>query len=163
MLAVEPLQHGKTPGRLGTTDRSTHHHKKTEPHYLRSCESSRQNLMRTVRASSCSSRSLSRTCHTLLAEVSAEGLERCTDGSSGTGSQNHPSAASLGQARMFWRQRCCHATCRSPQTPKHGASETRCKLYSRWQQFSKQRARPPDVEGRPQKSAMSQPRTKRRY
>ena len=95
LLAVEPPQQGKTPGRLGTTNRSTHHRKKTEPRNLRSYESSRQNLTKIVSASSCSSRSLSRTCLTRLAEVSAEGLERCIDRSSGTGSQNNLSAASL--------------------------------------------------------------------
>jgi len=62
LRAVEPLQQGKTRGRLGTTDRSTHHHKKTEPCNLRSCESSRQNLTKIVSTSSCSSKSLSRTC-----------------------------------------------------------------------------------------------------
>jgi len=44
LLAVEPLQQGKTPGRLGTTDRSTHRRKKIEPRNLHSCESSRRNL-----------------------------------------------------------------------------------------------------------------------
>ena len=163
LLAVEPLHQGKTPGRLGTTDRSTHHRKKTEPRNLRSCESSRQNLMRIVIASSCSSRSWSRTCLTYLADVSAKGLERCTDRSSETGSRNNPSAASLVRARTLWQRRCCYITCSTPQTPKHGASETRCRLYSRWRQFSKRKARSLDVEGRPRKSAMSQPRTKRRY
>jgi len=161
--AVEPLRQGKTLGRLGTMDRSTHHRKKTEPRNLRSCENSRQNLMRIVSALSCSSRSLSRTCLTRLAEVSAKGLERCTDRLSGTGSQSNPPTASLERARTLWQQRCCYVTCPSPQTRKHSASGMRCRPYSRWRQFSKQKARPLDIEGRPQKSAMSQPKTKRRY
>jgi len=125
--------------------------------------SSRQNLTMIVSASSCSSKSLSRTCHTRLAEVSAEGLERYIDRSSRTGSQNNLSAASLEQAKMLWQQRCCCVTCPNPRTPKHGASEMRCRLCSRWRQFSKQRAQPPDVEGQLQKSAMSQPKTKKWY
>ena len=162
LLAVGPLQRGKTPGCLGTTDRSTHLHKKTEPCNLRSCESSRQNSTKIVSASSCSSKSLSRTYHTPLAEVSAEGLERCNDKSSGTGSQSPLSAVSLEQARTSWRQQCCCVTCPSPQTPKHDAFETRCRPCFRWCQFSRPRARPLDVEERPHKSIMSQPRTKKR-
>ena len=162
LLAVEPLQQGKTPGRLGTTDRSTPFHRKTGLRNLRSYESSRQSSTKIVSASSCSSKSLSKTCLTRRAEVSVEGLEKCIDRSSGTGSQNNLSATSLERVRMLWRQRCCCATCPSHRTPKHDASETRCRLCSRWRQFSKQRARPPDVEGQLLKNAMSQPKTKRR-
>ena len=39
--AVGPLQHGKTPGRLGTTDKSTPLHKKTGLRSLHSYGSSR--------------------------------------------------------------------------------------------------------------------------
>jgi len=95
LWAVEPLQQGKTPGRLGNAVKLTPLHKKTEPCKLRSCESSRQNLTKIMSASCCSSKSLSRTYHNPLAEVPAEGLERCIDKSSGTGSQCHLSAASL--------------------------------------------------------------------
>jgi len=95
LRAVEPLQQGKTPGRLGMTVMLTPLHKKTEPRNMRSCESSRQNSTKIVSASSYPSKSLSRTCHTPLAEVPAEGLERCIDKSSQTGSQSHLSGASL--------------------------------------------------------------------
>ena len=131
LRADEPLQQGKTPGRLGMTDRSTHHCKKTEPRNSRSCESSRQNLMKIVSASSCSSRSLSRTCLTHLAEASAEGHERCIDRLSGTGSQNNPSAVSLERAKMSWQRRCCCVICLSHRIPKHDAFETRCRLCAR--------------------------------
>ena len=76
-------------------DRSIHFHRKTEPHNSRSYGSSRQNLTKIASASSCSSRSSSRTCLTRLAEVSVDGLERYIGRSSGTGSQNNLSAASL--------------------------------------------------------------------
>jgi len=82
LLAVEPLQQGKTLGHLGTTDRSTHLHKKTEPRNLRSYGRSRPSLMRIESALFCLSRSSSRTCLTRLAEVSVDGLERCTRRSS---------------------------------------------------------------------------------
>ena len=94
LLAVEPLQQGKTPGRLGMTVRSTPLHKKIEPRNLRSYESSRQSLTRIMSASSCSSK----TCLTRLAEVSVDVLERYIDKSSETQSQSSPSAASLEQA-----------------------------------------------------------------
>jgi len=45
---------------------------------------------------------------------------------------------------------------------KRDAFEMRCRLCSKWQQFSRPRARPLDVEERPQKSVMSQSTTKRR-
>jgi len=57
LLAVEPLQQGKTPGRLGTTVKSTPLRKKTEPRKLRNYESSRQSLTRIMSAFFCSSRS----------------------------------------------------------------------------------------------------------
>ena len=104
LLAVEPLQQGKTPGRLGTTDRSTPFRRKTEPRNLRSYESSRRNSTKIVSALFCSSKSLSRTCLTRLAEASADGLERCTGRSSETGSQSNLSAAFLERARMWWQQ-----------------------------------------------------------
>jgi len=149
LLAVEPLQQERTLGLLGMTYWSTALHKMTEPRNLRSCKSSRQNLTKIASASSCSSKSLSRTYHTHLAEVSTGGLERYIDRSSGTGSQNNLSAASLERARTSWRRQCCCVTCPSPRTPKHGAFEMRCRLYSRWRQFSKPRARPLDVEEQP--------------
>jgi len=98
--AVEPLQQEKTPGRLGTKDRSTHFHRKTGPRSLRSYESSRQSLTRIVSASSCSSKSSNKTCLTHLAEVSEDELERYTGKSSETQSQSSSSAVSLEQARM---------------------------------------------------------------
>jgi hypothetical protein len=63
---------------------------------------------------------------------------------------------------MLWQRRCCCATCPSRRTPKHDASETRCRLCSRWRQFSRPKARLLDVEERPPKSTMSQPKTKTR-
>jgi len=98
--AVEPLQQEKIPGRLGTTDRSTHFYRKIGPRNLRSYESSRQSLTRIVSASSCSSKSSSKTCLTSLVEVSVDALESYTDKSSETQSQSSPSAVSLEQARM---------------------------------------------------------------
>jgi len=78
LLAVEPLQQEKTPGRLETTDRSTHFHRKTGPRSLRNCESSRPSLTRIVSVSSYSSKSSSKTCLTHQAEVSVGELERYT-------------------------------------------------------------------------------------
>jgi len=127
--------------------RSTPFRKKTEPCKLRNYESSRQSLTRTANALSCLSRSSSRTCLTHLAEVSADELERCTDKSSETQSQSSLSAVSLEQARTLWQQQCCYATCPSPRTPRHSASETRYRPCSRWQRFNRQKARPLDVEG----------------
>ena len=160
--AGEPLQRGKTPGRLGMMVKSTPHRKKTEPHKLRNYESSRQNLTRIVSVLSCSSRSSSRTCLTRLVEVSAGELERCTDRSLETQSQSSPSAVSLEQARTSWQRQCCCETCRSRQTPKLDTFETRCRRYSRWRQFNRPKARLLDVEEQPLKSAMSHPKTKRR-
>ena len=111
---------------------------------------------------SCLRRSLSRTCLTRGAEVSADELEKCTDRSSETQSQSNLLVVSLEQARTLWRQQCCYATCPSPRTPRHGASETRCRPCPRWQWFNRRKARPLDIEERPLKSAMSQPKTKRR-
>jgi len=142
--------------------RSTHLRKKTEPRKLRNYNSSRQSLTRTVSALSCLSRSSSRTCLTRPVEVSADELERCTDKSSETQSQSNLSAVSLEQDRTLWRQQYCYATCPSPRTPRRGASEMRYKPCSRWQRFSKQKARPLDVEEWPLKSAMSQPKMKGR-
>jgi len=84
-------------------DRSTHLHKKTEPRNLRSYENSRQSLTKIESATSCSSKSLSRICHTRPVEVFADGLERCTSRSSETESLSSLSAVSLEQARMSWR------------------------------------------------------------
>ena len=102
LLADEPLQQGKTPGRPGTTVRSTPLHKKTEPHKLRSYESSRQSLTRIASALFYLSRSSSRTCPTRLAEVSVDGLERYIDRSSETESLSSPSVVSLEQAKTSW-------------------------------------------------------------
>ena len=67
----------------------------------------------------------------------ADELEKCTNRSSKTGSQNSPSAVSLKQARTSWQQPCCYITCLNPRTPKYGAFETRCKLCFMWRQLSK--------------------------
>ena len=45
-------------------------------------------------------------------------------------SQSRSLAASLERARTSWQRPCCCVTCPSPQTPKRGASETRCRLCS---------------------------------
>ena len=82
------------------TDRSTHFHRKTGPHNLRSYENSRKSLTRIVSALSCSSKSSSKTCLTRLVEVSVDELERYTGKSLEMQSQNSPSAVSLEQARM---------------------------------------------------------------
>jgi len=95
--------------------------------------------------------------------VSVDELERYTDRSLETQSQSSPSAVSLEQARTSWQQQCCCETCRSRQTPKLDAFETRCRHYSRWRQFNRPKARLLDVEEPPLKNAMSQPKTKRRY
>jgi len=103
LLAVELLQQEKTPGRLGTMVKSTPLHRKTEPRNLRSYESSRQNLTKIVSASSCSSKSLSWTCLTRLAEVYADGLKRYIGRLSETKSLSSPSVVSLEQVRTSWR------------------------------------------------------------
>ena len=103
LRAVEPLQQGKTPGRLGMTVKSTPLHKKTEPRNLRSYESSKRSSTKIASALSCLNRSSSRTSHTRLAEVSADGLEKYIDRSSETGSLSSPSAVSLERARTSWR------------------------------------------------------------
>ena len=155
LRAGEPLQREKTPGRLGMTARSTPLRKKTESRKLCSYENSRQSLTRTTSALSCLSRSSSWTCLTRLAEVSADELERYTDRSLETQSQSSPSAISLEQARTSWQRQCCCETCRSRQTPKLNAFETRCRHYSIWWQFNRPKARLLDVEELPLKSAMS--------
>ena len=160
---AEPLQRGKTPGRLGMMVKSTPLLKKTEARKLRSYENSRQSLTRTASALSCLSRSSSRTCLTRRAEVSADELERYTNRSLETQSQSSPSAVSLEQARTSWQQQCSCKTCRSRQTPKLDAFETRCRHYSRWRQFNRPKAQLLDVEEPPLKNAMSQHKTKRRY
>jgi len=104
----------------------------------------------------------SRTSHTRLAEVSADRLEKYIDRSSETGSLSSPSAVSLERARTSWRQQCCYAICPNCRTPMRDTSETRCRLCSKWRQFSRLRARPLDIEVPPRRSMMSQPRTKRR-
>ena len=90
-------------------------------------------------------------------------LETCTNRSSGTRSLSRSLAVSLKLIRTSWQQLCYYATCLSPRTPRHGAFETRCKACSTWQQPSKIRAQPLDVEEQPQKSAPSQPETRERY
>lgn len=144
------------------TVKSTPLHKRTEPHKQHSYESSRQSLTRITSALFCLSKSSSRTCLTLLAEVSAEGLERCTDRSSETRSLSSSSAVSLEQARTLWQQQCRCETCQSRRTPKHDASETRYRLCSRWRQFSRPKVRLLDDEERPPKSTTSRPKTKKR-
>ena len=90
-------------------------------------------------------------------------LERCLDRSSETSSQSRSLVASLERARMSWRQPCCYVTCLSPQTPRHDAFETRCRVCSTWRQPNKLRAQPLDVEGQPRRSASSRPETRGRY
>jgi len=68
LLAAEPLQQGKTLGRLGMTVRWTPLHRKTESRNLRSCESSRQNLTKIVSALFSLNRSSNRTYLTHLAD-----------------------------------------------------------------------------------------------
>ena len=118
--------------------------------------------MKIANALSCLNRSSSKTNHTHLAEVSVDGLERCIDRSLETGSPSSPSAVFLERVRTSWRQQCCYATCPNRRTPKRDAFETRCRLCSKWRQFSRPRAQPLDVEERPRRSVLSRPRTKRR-
>jgi len=110
----------------------------------------------------CLNKSSSRTSLTRPAEVSADGLERYIGRSSETESLSSPSAVSLERARTSWQRQCCYAICPNRRTPKSDAFKTRYILCSRWWQFSRPKARPLDVEERPQKSVMSRPRTKRR-
>ena len=84
LQAVEPLRQEMIPGHLGTTDRSTRFHRKIGPRNSCSYESSRPSLTRTVSASSCSTKSSSKTCLTHQAEVSIDELERYTGKSSET-------------------------------------------------------------------------------
>jgi len=141
--------------------RSTPLCKKTEPRNLRSYESSKHSSTKITSALSCLNRSSSRTSHTDLAEVSADGLEKYIDRSSETGSLSSLSAVSLEQVRTSWRQKCCYAICPNRRTPKCDAFETRCSLCSKWRQFSRTRAQPLNVEEQPRRSVMSRPRTKR--
>jgi len=115
-----------------------------------------------LRSYESSKQSSSRTSHTRLAEVSADGLEGYIGRSSETGTLNSLLAVSLKRVRTSWQQRCCYVICPNRRTPKRDAFETRCRLCSRRRQFSRPRARPLDVEEQPQRSVMSQPRTKRR-
>ena len=138
---VEPLQQGRTPGRLETTVRSTPLRKKTESCNLRSYESSKRSSTKIASALSCLNRTSSRTSHICLAEVSADGLEKYIDRSSETGSLSSLSAISLERVRTSWRQQCCYAMCPNCRTPKRDAFETRCRFYSKWRQFSRLRAR----------------------
>ena len=160
--SVEPLQQGNTPGRLGTMVESTPLHQKTGPRNLRSYESSKRSSMKIASASSCMNRSSSRTSHIRLAEVSADGLERYIGRSSETGNPSSPSAVSLEWAKTSWRQQCCCEICPNRRTLKRDAFEMRCRLCSRWWQFSRPRAQPLDVEEQTRRSVMSQPRMKRR-
>ena len=111
---------------------------------------------------SSSSTPSSRTNHTRMAEVPADGLEKYIDRLSGTGNQNNPSATSLERARTSWRRRCCYVTCLNPQTPKRGEFKTRCRLCFKWWQFSRPRAHPLDVEEQPRRGLTSRSETKRR-
>ena len=141
--------------------RSTPLHKKTEPCNLRSYESSKRSSTSIVSALSCLNRSTSGTSHTRLAEVFIDGPEKYIDRSSETGRLSSLSAVSLERVKTSWQQRCCYVICPNYRTPKRDAFEMRCRLCSRWQQFSRPRARPLDVEEQPRRSMMSQPRTKR--
>ena len=143
--------------------RSTPLRKKTKLRNLRSYGSSKQSSMKIASALSCSSRSSSRTNHTRLAEVPADGLEKYSDRLLGMGNWSNPSAASPEQARTSWQRQCCYERCLNLPTPKRGEFKTRCRLCSKWQRFSRPRSRALDVEEQPRISVMSQPRTKRRY
>ena len=89
-----------------------------------------------------------------------DALETCTDRSLGIRSLNRSSAGSLELVRTSWQQPCYYTTCLSPQTPRRDAFETRCRVCSTWRQLNKQRARPLDIKGRPQKSIPSQLKTR---
>ena len=142
-------------------DKSTPRRRKTEPRNSRSYRSSKRSSTKIASASSCSNRFSSRTNHTHLAEVSADGPEKCIDRSSETRSRSSPSAASPERARTSSRQQCCSTTCLIPRTPRRGEFKTRCRLCSKWRQFSRPRAQPLDVEEQRRKSVRSQPRTKK--
>ena len=142
--------------------KSTTLRKKTEPRNLRSYERSKRSSTKIASALSCLSRSSSRTSHTRLAEVFADGLEKYIDRSLETGSLSSPSAVFLEQVRTLWRQQCCYTICPNRRTPKLDAFETRCRLCSKWRQFSRPRAQPLDVKEQPRRSVRSRPRTKRR-
>ena len=108
--------------------RSTPRRRKTKPRNLRSYGSSKQSSTKIASALSSSSRSSSRTSHTHLAEVSADGLEKYIDRSSETGSLSSPSAVSPEWARTSSQRRFCYAICPNRRTPKRDAFETRCRL-----------------------------------
>ena len=80
----------------------------------------------------------------------------------GMRSLNRSSAVFLELVITLWRQPCCYATCLSPRTPRRDTFEMRCKVYSMWRQLSKQRARPLDIEGWPEKSTLSHLKTRGR-
>ena len=64
--------------------KSTPRRRKTEPRNSRSYGSSKQSSTKIASASSCSNRFSSKTNHTHLAEVSADGPKKCIDRSSET-------------------------------------------------------------------------------
>ena len=150
----------RTPGNDGQVDP---HLRTIKLRNLRNCESSRQSLTRIASVSPNSSGLSCETNRTRTAGGSVVVLERYINRSSGMRSQSHSSAASLEPARTSWKQPCCYVTCLSLQTPRHDAFETRCRVCSTWRPYNKPRAQPVDVEGRPQKNALSQPGTRGRH
>ena len=142
---------GSTLRRRTTKLRSSHNYGSSKP-----------SSTKTASALLSSSRPSSETNRTRTPKARAVALERCTVKSSGTRSQSHLSAASHERARMSWQQPCYCVACLNLPTPRRGAFETRCRLCSKWRQFSGPRARPLDVEEQPRRSVMSRPRTKRR-
>ena len=94
----------RTPGNDGQVNPPPQEDKAAQLAQLRELKMS---STKTESASSCLSKSLSKTFHIRRAEVFAGVLERCIDKSSETQSQSSPSAVSLEQARTLWRQQCC--------------------------------------------------------
>ena len=72
------------PRTLGNDGQVDPRRRKTEPRNSRSYGSSKQSSMKIASASSCSNRFSSKTNHTHLAEVSADGPKKCIDRSSET-------------------------------------------------------------------------------
>ena len=87
---AEPLWQERIPRRLGTTVKSTPHLRRTKPHNLRSYGSSKRSLTKIASASPSLNGPSNRTNRTHMVEAHADELEKCTNRSSKTGSQNSP-------------------------------------------------------------------------
>jgi hypothetical protein len=98
------------PRTLGNDGQVDPRRRKTEPRNSRSYGSSKQSSMKIASASSCSNRFSSKTNHTHLAEVSADGPGKCIDRSSKTRIRSSPSVVSPERARTSSQQQCCYAT-----------------------------------------------------